>query len=59
MNILITGGTGFIGSWLLKSIKNHNLILISSKKKKGFIKLDLKTLNFDILKKKKLIFVSI
>jgi len=54
MNILITGGTGFIGSWLLKSIKNHNLILISSKKKKGFIKLDLKKLNFDILKKKKI-----
>jgi nucleoside-diphosphate-sugar epimerase len=53
MNILITGGTGFIGSWLLKKIDKYNFTLISSKKRVGFIKLDLHKSNFNILNKKK------
>ena len=32
--ILITGGAGFIGSYLIKKLKNKNNIIIVDKKKK-------------------------
>ena len=40
MNILITGASGFIGQRLLSSLKNKNLILVSSKNRKGYIKIN-------------------
>lgn len=54
MNILITGGSGFIGSSLLKILKYKNLFLISSKKRKKFIKFNLNKPNYEKLKKLKI-----
>ena len=39
MSVLITGASGFVGSHLIKKINNKDIILISSKKKAGFIKM--------------------
>lgn len=33
MNVLITGGTGFIGSNLVKELSNHNILILTRKKK--------------------------
>lgn len=51
--ILITGANGFIGSHLTKKIKG-DILLTSSKRKKGHIKLDLISGNYKILKKYKI-----
>ena len=34
MNVLITGGTGFIGSNLVKELSNHNILILTREKKK-------------------------
>ncbi len=54
MSILITGASGFIGQRLLSSLKNKNLILVSSKNRKGYIKINLKNPNFKKLDKLKI-----
>jgi len=51
MSVLITGASGFVGSHLIKKINNKNIILISSKKRAGFIKVDIHKKKFDILNK--------
>lgn len=51
MSILITGASGFIGSHLIKKLNNKNIILISSKKRAGFIKMDIFQKKFDVLNK--------
>ena len=52
MKILITGASGFIGQRLLKNFKKKkNLILISSKKRNGYIKINLQNSNFKKLDK--------
>ena len=34
MNILISGGTGFLGTNLINDLNNHKLLVLSRKKKK-------------------------
>ena len=41
MNILVIGGTGFVGRYFLKFTKLKNVIFTSSRKKTGFIKFDI------------------
>ena len=51
-NILITGGTGFIGFHLIKKLKKFNIISLSSKKPK--INRDVKGVKYiqcDVFKK--------
>lgn len=45
MKILITGASGFIGSYLIKKLKKKNLLL-TSKKNKNYISIDLIKENF-------------
>tara|TARA_Y100000031_G_C8204205_1_gene377796 strand:- start:587 stop:1432 length:846 start_codon:yes stop_codon:yes gene_type:complete len=54
MNILVTGGSGFIGNRLLKILKYKNLYLISSKRRKNFIKLDLLKPDYNKIKNLKI-----
>ena len=41
MNILVIGGTGFVGRYFLRFTKLKNIIFTSSRKKAGFIKFDI------------------
>ncbi len=57
MNILITGASGFIGSRLVKKLKKlkiFKIYLVSSKKRRNFIKLDLLNPNYNQIKKLKI-----
>ena len=45
MNILITGGSGFIGKRLVKELSKNNIIWLISRKSKT--NLNEKTLNYD------------
>jgi dTDP-4-dehydrorhamnose reductase len=62
MNILVIGATGFIGKNFIKSTKLQNVYKTSSKKKKSFIKFDLRTDNIlELIKTnniKKVLFLS-
>ena len=62
MNILVIGATGFIGKNFIKSTKLQNIYKTSSKRKKGFIKFDLRTDNIlELIKSKnikKVLFLS-
>lgn len=46
MNILITGASGFIGTYLVKKLKKHKLFLISKTNKKKHISINLLKENF-------------
>jgi len=51
MAVLITGASGFIGSYLIKKLNNKNIILLSSKKRSGFIKMNIHKKKYNILDK--------